>query len=103
VSRDFELGTNVSCEESTISPCIGLILTLAVILLTITIISARIIINLSWKMLSSKDVYCYKDVYCSHEGKLYRSCVQNCTLHSSETWLLKKEEDRTLAGCDEND
>jgi len=25
LSRDFEVGTNVSCEESTVSPCIGLI------------------------------------------------------------------------------
>ena len=25
VSRDFEVGTNVSCEESTVSPCTGLI------------------------------------------------------------------------------
>jgi len=23
VSRDFEVGTNVSCKESTVSPCIG--------------------------------------------------------------------------------
>ena len=26
MSRDFEVGTNVSCEESTVSPCTGLIL-----------------------------------------------------------------------------
>jgi len=25
VSRDFEVGTNVSCEESAVSPCTGLI------------------------------------------------------------------------------
>ena len=28
MSRDFEVGTNVSCEESTVSPCTGLIVCL---------------------------------------------------------------------------
>jgi len=37
-----------------------------------------------------------KDVSLLMRGKLYRSCVHSCMLHSTETWPVKKENDLTL-------
>jgi len=37
-----------------------------------------------------------KDVSLLMRGKLYRSCVPICTLHGSETWPVKKQNEMTL-------
>ena len=44
--------------------------------------------------------FCNKSVSGKVKGRLYMACVRSCLLYGSETWALKKENERKLANTE---